>query len=571
LFDSILNREPAPLRGVCGDWPQPFLDVVAAALRKDRGTRVQSAATVLEVLKGAAKVAASPAAVVAAPKARGSGKAWGVGWAVVVAALLGILAYWRFAPVPEIHSIAVLPFQTAKAEDQDFAVGLSQTLIDEFARSAGLRVVPRAVAQTYNGSSKTPVDIGKELGVDAVVTGTVNRGSDLTSITAQIVATGSGRQLWTKRYDSGRNELFAAQSNLAADVRSAIQVQASGVQKALRPGQTPSNPNTYDFYLRGLTHTWRSNEKDTDEAIALLEQAAALDPGFEPVQAGLAMSYGNKSFYYRPNDPQWEEKGFAAVRRALAVDPDAPEAHFAQAVMLWRPSHGFPSREALAELRKALAAQPNFDEAWHYHGLIMFHVGHLLAGQRDIEEALRINPANAAARFRLAPIFVYLQRYEDALTALDRAPRETFPAQWAYQRTWALLSLNRMQEATQFVNESLKLNPEDQGGVLHAARAMLRAKAGDRTGAESDIAEAIRVGKNFGHFHHTAYSIGAIYSLLGDSEQAQEWIVKAANDGFPNYTFFETDPNLSKLREVPKFQAFLKKLRQDWEHIPGEE
>jgi hypothetical protein len=94
--------------------------------------------------------------------------------------------------------------------------------------------------------------------------------------------------------------------------------------------------------------------------------------------------------------------------------------------------------------------------------------------------------------------------------------------------------------------------------------------AGNRTAAEFDISEAVRVGTGFGHFHHTAYSIGAAYSVMGDYRKAQLWIEKAANDGFPNYTLFEKDPHLAGARTTPSFRAFLAKLRQDWEHIPGE-
>jgi hypothetical protein len=99
---------------------------------------------------------------------------------------------------------------------------------------------------------------------------------------------------------------------------------------------------------------------------------------------------------------------------------------------------------------------------------------------------------------------------------------------------------------------------------------MLRAKRGDRPGAEADVADAIRVGRNFLHFHHTAYAIGAVYTVLVDFDKAQEWVESAANDGFPNYPYFETDPHLAPLRAIPRFQAFLAKLRTEWEHIPGE-
>ena len=240
-------------------------------------------------------------------------------------------------------------------------------------------------------------------------------------------------------------------------------------------------------------------------------------------------------------------------------------------MMLWRPSQAFPTREALAEVRKALAVKPNWDEAWHLRGMILFHAGHLKGGRKSIDRALAINPSNTIARFRYGPMFVYEQKFEEAITALKRVPKSSLPANWSYQLAWSLLSLGRMEEAAREVDSALKENAADQGGVLHAARAMLRAKKGDRKGAEADIAEAIRVGKSFGHFHHTAYSLGAVYTAFGDFDKAQEWIENAANNGFPCYPLFENDPHLERLRAVPKFQAFLKKLRQEWENIPGEE
>ena len=332
----------------------------------------------------------------------------------------------------------------------------------------------------------------------------------------------------------------------------------------------PQNPEAYDLYLRGLSHVFRKSEADLDQAITLFERAAALEPSFVPTQAYLALAYGNKSADYRVNEPEWEEKGFAAASKALALDPDAAFAHYARGVLLWRPSRGFPSREALAEFRDALRARPDFSDAWHQHAVVLFHVGHLAAGEREIKKALELDPGNTAARFRLAPIYAYQQRFEEALLILDRVPRDSYPSQWAFHRVWSLLSLGRLDEADRALRDVLEANPVDQGGVLHAARAMLRSLRGDRKGAEADVAEAIKVGANFVHFHHTAYAIGAVYTSFGEFDRAQEWIERAANTGFPNYAFFEADVHLKRLREVPRFQAYLAKLRQEWERIPGE-
>jgi tetratricopeptide (TPR) repeat protein len=331
----------------------------------------------------------------------------------------------------------------------------------------------------------------------------------------------------------------------------------------------PVNAEASDLYLRGRYHAFRLNRTDNDQAIQLLEKAAVLEPGFAPLQAQLAFAYANKSFMFDPS-PEWDDKAFAAIQKAQAVDPDAPEIHYAMAQILWSPSHGFQSREALSEVRKTLAAQPGFDEGWHLHGLIAYHVGHLRAGLRDFEKTLSLNPANDMARFRFGPVLSYQGKYQDAMDALHRVPRSVIPGLWTYQMAWALQSLGRIEESQREVDTFLAGKVPDQGGVIHSVRAMLRAKHGDRKGAQADIDEAIHIGSSFGHFHHTAYSIGAVYSVLGDFDKAQEWIEKAAQDGFPNYSLFEVDPNLERVRAIPRFRDFVAKMRQEWEHIQGE-
>jgi tetratricopeptide (TPR) repeat protein len=312
------------------------------------------------------------------------------------------------------------------------------------------------------------------------------------------------------------------------------------------------------------------NQKDNDEAIALLEESTASDPSFAPAQAQLAFAYGVKSFFFNATDPKYEDKAFAAIQKAEALDIELPEVHYVRSEFLWSHAHGFPHREALAEARKAFSIQSSFDQALHHHAVILFHIGHIQQAWREIERCLSINPANDQARYRIGPMLNYQSKWQEAIDALNHVPREVSPGLWSYQMAWALQSLNRLPEASRLLESALAETASDPGGNLYGARAMVRAKSGDRRGAEADITTAIQVGKGYGHFHHTAYSIAAVYSVLGDLDRAEEWIEAAANDGFPCYSLFEADPNLQRLRASPRFQAFVAKLRREYEHIPGE-
>jgi eukaryotic-like serine/threonine-protein kinase len=573
LFSSILRDLPPPLPDHV---PVELRTLVKRCLEKMPERRYQHASEVRAALE------ASPTTSVATStwRQRLARHRWFAA-ATSLAATVTVLVALNVAGArdwfvgnwakTDIITLAVLPLEnlTGDPEQEYLSDGLSDEMITVFSRlpSQRLSVIARAPSMLYKRSPKPLVEIGRELNVNTVLKGSVRRSGDRVQVFAEWVQASNARPLWSETYERSANDLYTLPQEISNAVSSAIRVRPKKPSSAARP---TVNPEAYDLYLRGLSHTLRDNEQDIDLAIMLLEQSVALDPTFVPAQSCLAMMYGNKSSAYRPNEPQWEEKGFAAAQKALSLDADAPEAHFAKGMMLWRPSHGFPSCEALLAFRRALTSRPNFDEAWHMHAAILMHVGHLDAAAREIQRAVEINPGNTVARIRLAPIYVFQQRFEDAIAVLNRMPQEASISQWTLYMPWALISLGRLDEAGRVVDVALKNNPVDQGGLLHGVRAMLRAKRGDRQGAEADIAEAVRVGKGFLHFHHTAYSIGAVYATLGEFDKAQEWIEQAANTGFPNFVYFERDVHLARLRAIPHFRAFLQKLRFEWERIPGE-
>jgi len=512
--------------------------------------------------------AASKDSLSAHRKLRRAGFAAG---AAALLILIGAVLYLRYGHSGSQgpSSIVVLPFLNLSGDPANdyFSDGFTEDLIDALSRLENVQVVARTTAFQYKGKSQDIRTIGKQVGATAVVEGSVRREGNRVRITAQLNAVGSGYHLWSQTYERDLKDTFAIQPEIAM----AIGTTLRGRLKAVRStAPRVVNPDAYDYYLRARYHLIRLNQKDNDEAIALLEKSAGIDPLFAPSQAQLAFAYGTKSFFFNATDPQWEDKAFAAIQKAGALEIESPEVHYVRSELLWTHSHGFPHREALAEARKAYSIQPSFDQAWHHHAVILFHIGHMQAAWREIERTLSINPANDQARYRIGPMLNYQGKWQEAIDALNHVPREVSPGLWSYQMAWALQSLNRLPEAARLLDAALAENNSDPGGNLYGARAMVRAKSGDRHGAEADIATAIHVGKGFGHFHHTAYSVAAVYSVLGDLDKAQEWIENAANDGFPCYTLFEADPNLQRLRATPRFQAFAAKLRREYEHIPEE-
>ena len=256
---------------------------------------------------------------------------------------VGYLVYERPINPTSIRSIAVRPLKSLSedASQRDFVDGLTDALATDLSRVRALNVTRSA---------------GSELSADAMLQGSVSRSGTRIRIVAELVQTKNGSRIWSATYDRNITDLFAVEHELAAAISGAVRAQL-GEPERKRLGELRAvNSEGYDLYLRGRYHAGRWNENDIDQAIQLLEKAVGIDPTFEPAQAELASVYAIKSAQFQPRDPQLQEKGFAAVEKALALDPNAPEAHFARGMMLWQPViNGFASREALTEYRQVIA------------------------------------------------------------------------------------------------------------------------------------------------------------------------------------------------------------------------
>lgn len=339
---------------------------------------------------------------------------------------------------------------------------------------------------------------------------------------------------------------------------------------ALRSNPVSSSINSpaYEDYVRGKVKVSSQNREDNDAAIKLLEQAVASDPSFAPAYAELAHAYIVKAFYFASSSQtkQLNENAEVAIQKALALDPNLAEAHYARGLILWTHAKGFPHELAIQSYKRALALNPNFDEAHHQLGVVYYHIGLLDKARAEIEKALAINPDNTLARFRLGTIYLYSGKDEEALNVFKTIPEEVNPSIRDRTMATALFQLGRLNEAADVAENFLKKFPTDEGGGMTSFKAMLLAKAGKQSEAEDAVRRAIDIGKDFGHFHHTAYNIATVYAFLNKPDVAIEWLQKTADEGFPCYPLFENDKNLDSLRKDERFIAFMEKQKQQWEH-----
>jgi eukaryotic-like serine/threonine-protein kinase len=599
VMAAVLQRDPEPLAERAPEIPAGLERVVARSLAKDRERRYQTAEELLadiESLRSELEVGderptrtARGKMITAAKRARQLPPTHPSGparrRALYLAALAGVLLIAMLVatllfrqgsttpPTPaEIKSLAVLPLEnlSGDASQEYFADGMTEALITDLAKIGALRVISRSSVMRYKGGGKTLPEVGRELGVDAVLTGSVARSGGRVRIAVQLTHAATERNLWADSYERDLRDVLVLQRDVTRDIVGEIRVKLTPQEQVRFGGVRHVNPEAYDHYLRGQFYLHRQNREGNEAAVAFLERAVAADPNFAAAHAELAQAYVWKLFLFAPNEERLAERAYVAAEKALSLDPDLAVAYLARGRLLWTPANRFPHEKAIREYQRALTLNPNLDEARNQLALVYNHIGAFDAALDELKRAVEINPGNNLAQFRIGETLLFKGEYEEALASLRGVPADVNPALVGHQIAWALFNLGRREESAATIEQFMKDYPEDNRGLFTGVQAVLAASAGQERLAEEKIRSAIERGKGFGHFHHTAYYIACAYALMGQTEQAVNWLEAAAEDGFPCYPLFERDANLDNLRRDARFTAFMMRLRRRSEYYRAE-
>ena len=543
--------------------PAPETKALLAAVR------ARDSATSVELSSTAVGRAPSPTPEVGRRRTRH------VAWPLAIAAaLVGLMLsrpsdwrgrLWPRSVTGQIRSLAVLPLANLSGDSLEswYADGLTEALTTDLGRLPAVRVVSHDAAARYQG--KRLPDIARALAVDAVVEGGLQVSGGRVRVDLRLVDATSGYQLWADRFEEPADNRFALEDRSAAGIVSALRLPLSpAAQRDLRAAPT-RNLQAYDFYLRGRIRVRHESRQDNPVAIDLFEQAVALDPDFAAGYAELSHAYALRVQQLVREDTVALERAQVAAEKALRLNPDLAEGHYARAFLLWGPGGRFSHELAVQEDRRALALNPNLAEAHHHLGMIYLHLGLLDTAVAELRKTLAIDPGHRFAQERIGIALLYEGRFAEALRTFQQVPPEFNPALWSHRAAVALLYLDRDSEASSLIAAYLGKNPADPGGLVTSERAVLFAKRGDVPRAEADIQTAVKKGEGFIHFHHAAVSIATAYALLHQPGPAVRFLRQAAAEGLPCYPCFANDPYLLKIRDDPGFIAFMRELKAQWE------
>jgi TolB-like protein len=355
-----------------------------------------------------------------APKEEAPTRGWHhVGYLALLAIAMGALAwvlYPRIGLGPDTarDSIAVLPFEDlSQARDQEyFSDGISEELLNMLAQVPDLQVASRTSSFAYRGQNIDIRDVGRQLGVDTVLEGTVRKAGEQVRITAQLIDSSTGYHLWSNTYNRELKDIFAVQDEIAREIVAALQVElGTGGEEVIPARAAPptSDMEAYQIYLQAR-HQWkRRGEASIARSISLLESATGKDPDFARAWAGLAAAYVVYPGYAQEDQAPWNERASDAARRALSVDPNIGEAHAVLAEI------DFMNRnwaDAEAGFFFATNLDPTDPTARHWYSILLRSAGRLSASVEQGEEALRLDPTSPVLSFNLSETYMALG-YDD--------------------------------------------------------------------------------------------------------------------------------------------------------------
>src|SRR5881394_2885092 len=341
---------------------------------------------------------------------------------VIVSAAAGFFLLPRVSARKIDKSIAVLPFQNLSDEKENtyFADGIQDDILTNLSKIGDLKVISRMSVMSYRGDGmRNAREIGKALGVAALLEGSVRRIGNRVRVNVQLINASNDEHIWAEDYDRDLTDVFAIQTDLAQKIASALQAKLSPNEKARLDRRPTQNPDAYLLFVQARDYADRAEMfHDTSlKAEPLFEQAIKLDPNFAAAFAGLSMV---ESWVYHNSDPlpSRREKARVNADEALRLQPDLPEAHLALGFSYYYGDRDY--ERALAEFEIARHGLPNESQAYLAIGSIQRRQGKWTESTANLEKAAALDPNNITVLINLCFSYVALRNFETADKVIDR-------------------------------------------------------------------------------------------------------------------------------------------------------
>lgn len=519
---AILREDPPDLSTSDKNVPGELSMLIAHCLKKSPEQRLQSAHDVAIALKSILTGSATrPARTKTSRSTRRSAQA--------------------------IASLAVLPFVNVSADpDMDyFSDGITESLMNSLAQLPHLRVMSRSSVFLYKGGKHDPQSAGRELRVQAVLTGRVQQRGKNLIVSAELVDVRNNSHLWGEQYNKPLSDIFAIQEEISHEISQKLQLKLTGKQQQLLLKRYTENTEAYHIYLKGRYYWNLRTPEGAKKGIQYFLEAIGKDPNY-------ALAYAGLSDCYRALEEMQPARMYAL--KALSMDQDLAEAHQCLGRIQF---HAWDWEEAEAGFKRAIELNPNYTEARHSYSHYLIAMGRTQESLTESILALDLDPVDAALNTHLAWHYLLSREYEKGI----QQSRKTLELDSNYYPAFVYLGASlKMKgvypEAILEFHKAIQLSPESTDA---------RAALGHCYGLTGQEAEARKILEEWNDpkrpVRLTPHETALVYVGLSEFDRALQWLQNAHEQRSPDIVYLNVDPIWDPLRTDPRFTELLQKMR----------
>ena len=476
---------------------------------------------------------------------------------VIAVAVLVYTLYTRTRH-PRVSSIMVLPLQnlSGDSEQEYFADGITDALIGDLAKVGGLHVISRTSSMHYKGTKKSLPEIAREINVDAVVEGTVQKSGDRVVIRAQLIHAATDRHLWVRDYEREMRDVLDLQSEIAQAIAREVQIKMTPAEEARFTSRRPVLPKAFDEYLQGRYLYWnKRTEENLNKAIVHFQNAVKQDPSFAQAHVGLADCYNALGTVQVGSLPPVEARRLAeqSAAKALELDHNLGEALTA----LGNVKHyNWNWAAAEQDFKRAIELNQNYANAYNFYASYLMCNGRADDSIAASNRARELDPFSLSISVQRGFLLENARRYDEAIAQLRSViemDANHYQAYWTLGHTYA--ANRQFDEAVAAAEKAVVLSERVPGalGILGLAYGL----AGRKTEANKVLDELLKLNETR---YVTPAALVNVYIGLGEKDKAFEWLEKAYQERSNYVAYVKVFPILDPLRSDPRFTDLVRRV-----------
>jgi len=456
---------------------------------------------------------------------------------------------------PEIKSVAVLPLQNLSGDpaQEYFADGMTEALISSLTQIRALRVISRTSVMSFKGIQKPLPEIARELKVDGVIEGSVQRENGRLKIMIQLIDGPTDAHLWARDYERELTDVLKLQGEVAHAIAQEIRIQVTKEEGARLASATSVNPAAHQEYLVGRYHLWRYNEEDLKRAIDYFQRAIQIDPKYAAAYAGLSQAWWARGIFGRIGFREAESPSRAAARKALELDDRLAEAYVVQADV--KRLYDWDWTGAEDSVKRALELDPNNLNAHHTYSILLHALGRFPEAIAQIESAAQRDPLAPQIQSSYGRILYRARRFDEAILRLNRALELDARNYGTLGRLGDVYEqMGKYTEAVAFLEKARALTANPGSSDISYIARLARVYA--RMGRRSEARQMLEGLKSSGRL--PLLDAAGAYTALGDKDEAFSLLFRVVEQR--SLSYFNVDPPFDSLHSDPRWQELLRRM-----------